>query len=216
MSEILDPTVLDLDANTIDDPFEYFDPFIEQIKNINIRDFDFDIFKKYVEELSVDEFEQLWKNKIFPVLQVIDENYLIVDIEEFEKSAPDVKQVMLVEYIEFLMSVLPYKVVFAKYIKKPFKSLTDLENWLSDKNIANDLALLLQEDVTIINNMFSLIKTTIASSKKADEYNQRAEKLKSYIEYENNFRDYFIGIVEDTDNEMLKNLILKYYESEFL
>ncbi len=210
-----DPTILDLTDQINEGQFEYFEPFLKEIKEINIKDFNFDIFKKYIEELNPDEFEHLWSKDLEDLMHFIDENYLIVDIEEFEKSDIDVKQIMFIEYIEFLMNVLPYKVVFAKYIKKPFKNLTELENWLDNKNISNDLALLLEEDITIINNMYNLIKSTISTSRKAVEYMQRAEKLKSYIEYESNFRDYFIGIVEDTDNEMLKHLILKYYESEF-
>ena len=211
-----DPTIIDLTDIANESEFEYFEPFVKQIYNINIKDFDFDIFKKYVEELTSEEFDKLWDEKFNDLMKYINDNYLVVDLDEFEKSESSVKQVMFIEYIEFLMKVLPYKVVFAKYIKKRFDNLNQLEDWLSNKQISNDLALLLEEDIVIINNMYNMIRNTIAESKKAEDYLQRADKLKSYIEYESNFRDYFISIVEDTEDEKLKDLILKYYDCEFI
>ena len=211
-----DPTIIDLTDIANESEFEYFEPFVKQIYDINIKDFDFDIFKKYVEELTSEEFDKLWDEKFNDLMKYINDNYLVVDLDEFEKSESSVKQVMFIEYIEFLMKVLSYKVVFAKYIKKRFDNLNQLEDWLSNKQISNDLALLLEEDIVIINNMYNMIRNTIAESKKAEDYLQRADKLISYIEYESNFRDYFISIVEDTEDEKLKDLILKYYDCEFI
>ena len=213
---VFDPTVIDIDTSSIDEPFEYLYPFFQQIKDININNFNFEIFKKYIEELSPEEFEILWDEKIRNLSQVINDNYLTVDMEDLEKSDAEARQIAFVKYVEFLMNVLPYKIVFGKYIKKPFKSLTELDNWLSEQDISNDLAQLLEEDIAVIMNMYNLIKTSILSGKRsATEYKQRAEKLKSFINHENDFKNYFINIVEDTDNENLKNLILKYYENEY-
>ena len=213
---VFDPTVINIDTNSIDEPFEYLYPFFQQIKDINIKDFDFEIFKKYIEELNTDEFEILWDEKIRALMQKIDDTYLTVDLEDLEKSDAESRQIAFIKYIEFLMNVLPYKIVFAKYIKRPFKTLTELENWLSGQDISNDLAQLLDEDVEVIKNMYNLIKTTILGSRRSvAEHKQRIEKLKSFIDHENDFKNYFISIVEDTDNENLKNLILKYYENEY-
>ena len=213
---VFDPTVIDIDTNSIDEPFEYLYPFFQQIKDININNFNFEIFKKYIEELSPEEFETLWDEKIRNLLQMINDSYLTVDIEDLEKSDAETRQIAFVKYVEFLMNVLPYKIVFGKYIEKPFKSLTELDNWLSEQDISNDLAQLLEEDIAVIKNMYNLIKTSILSSRRsATEYKQRVEKLRSFISHENDFKNYFISIVEDTDNENLKNLILKYYENEY-
>ena len=214
---VFDPTVINIDTNSIDEPFEYLYPFFQQIKDINIKDFNFEIFEKYIEELSLDEYETLWDEKIRSLLQEINSNYLIIDTEDLEKSDTKTCQIAFIKHIEFLMDTLPYKVIFAKYIKKPFKSLTELENWLSEQDISNDLAQLLEEDIVIVKNMYNLIKTTILGSKRSvAEHKQRVEKLKTFINHENDFKIHFINIVKDTDNENLKNLILEYYKNEYL
>ena len=185
---VFDPTVINIDTNSIDEPFEYLYPFFQQIKDINIKDFDFEIFKKYIEELNTDEFEILWDEKIRALMQKIDDTYLTVDLEDLEKSDAESRQIAFIKYIEFLMNVLPYKIVFAKYIKRLFKTLTELENWLSGQDISNDLAQLLDEDVEVIKNMYNLIKTTILGSRRSvAEHKQRIEKLKSFIDHENDF-----------------------------
>jgi len=217
MDTIFDPTVINIDVEAIDEPFEYLDQFFDQIKNINITDFNFDIFEKYITELSDADYVQLYDSKIKDILTSIDDSYLTVDIDEFDAADTEANKVMFVKYIEFLMDTLPYKIVFAEYIKKPFNTLSELEDWLADKNISEDLAKILESHITIINNMYNLIKTTIKMTKKpSKEYQQRADKLKYYLDYENNFKDYFIGLIEDTDNERLKNLILKYYGCEYV
>ncbi|HIP33459.1 MAG TPA: hypothetical protein EYG89_01705, partial [Bacteroidia bacterium] len=83
---VFDPTVINIDTNSIDEPFEYLYPFFQQIKNINIKDFNLDIFKKYIEELNSEEFDTLWDENIRPLLQKIDDEYLTVDLEDLEKS----------------------------------------------------------------------------------------------------------------------------------
>ena len=217
MDTIFDPTVINIDVEAIDEPFEYLDQFFDQIKNIDITDFNFDIFEKYITELSDADYAQLYDSKIKDILTSIDDSYLTVDIDEFDAADTEANKVMFVKYIEFLMDTLPYKIVFAEYIKKPFNTLSELEDWLAGKNISEDLAKILESHITIINNMYNLIKTTIKMTKKpSKEYQQRADKLKYYLDYENNFKDYFIGLIEDTDNERLKNLILKYYGCEYV
>ncbi len=214
---IFDPTVMNIDTDVIDEPFEYMEPFLNQIKNIDIQDFDFDLFEKYVEEMNSDEFTEFLNSKLLPVLQEIDGKYLVVDIDEFEKSDTDAQQVMAIKYAEFLMSVLPYRIVFAKYLRKPFSSLSELASWLDTRDVSADLAKLLEDDIVVIKNMYNLIKNTIYEARKPNtEYKQRIDKLSSYIEYEKNFKEYFIGIVQDTEQENLKNLILKYYSNEYL
>ena len=214
---IFDPTVMNIDTNMIDEPFEFMEPFLSQIKNIDIQDFDFDLFEKYVEEMNSDEFTEFLNSKLLPVLQEIDSKYLVVDIDEFEKSDTDAQQVMAIKYAEFLMSVLPYRIVFAKYLRKPFSSLSELASWLDTRDVSADLAKLLEDDIVVIKNMYNLIKNTIYEARKPNaEYKQRIDKLSSYIEYEKNFKEYFIGIVQDTEQENLKNLILKYYSNEYL
>ena len=217
MQEIFDPTVNNIDTDAIDEPFEYLYPFLEQIENININDFSFDIFEKYINELSDSDYQKLYDSKLKLLLDDIDNNFLTVDVDEFEEANIDANKVMFIKYVEFLMDTLPYKVVFAEYIREPFSSLSDLEKWLAGRDISEDLENILLTYINIINNMYDLIKNTIDTTKKLNkEYKQRVDKLKYYLDYENNFKDYFIGIVADTDNDKLKNLILNYYGSEYV
>ena len=214
---IFDSSIMNIDADTIDEPFEYMDQLLKQITTIDIQDFDFELFEKYVEELDSTEFNEFWNSKMLPVIREIDSKYMVVDIDEFENSDTNAKQIMTSKYIEFLMSVLPYKIIFAKYIRKPFNSISELATWLDTRDVSKDLTNLLNEDIIVIKNMYSLIKNTIYDAKKSNaEYKQRINKLSSYIEYEKNFKEYFIGIVQDTEQENLKNLILEYYSNEYL
>ena len=214
---IFDPTVINIDAEAVDEPFEYFDPLLTEIKNIDIQNFNFEIFEKYIEELTADEFTELWNSKLLPVMQEINDKYLVVDLDEFAHSDTETNQIMTIKYIEFLMSVLPYKIVFAKYLKKPFASLLELNSWLDSRDISEDIGQLLEDEIVVIKNMYDLIKTTIYESKKTNkEFQQRIDKLASYIKYEEDFKNYFIDIVKDTENEKLKNLILKYYANEYI
>jgi len=214
---IFDPTVINIDAEAVDEPFEYFDPLLTEIKNIDIQNFNFEIFEKYIEELTADEFTELWNSKLLPVMQEINDKYLVVDLDEFAHSDTETNQIMTIKYIEFLMSVLPYKIVFAKYLKKPFASLSELSSWLDSRDISEDIGQLLEDEIVVIKNMYDLIKTTIYESKKTNkEFQQRIDKLASYIKYEKDFKNYFIDIVKDTEDENLKNLILKYYANEYL
>ena len=213
-----DSTVEQIDMDTIQDDFVYLDPFISQIKNIDIQDFDYDIFQRYIEDIRDDRFETPWDEKLLPLLKYIDENYLITDYNEYEGLTPGQKKFMFLRTIKFLMLTLPYTIFFGRVLKKQFNTLTELENWLRKNDIESKLIQAIEHESIAISNIYSVIKQTIHSSTKkkiVEEYGDQANKLKEIIDYEKDFIEYFVGVIEDTDEEKLVHLLLKYYESEY-
>ena len=211
-----DPTVLNIDETVIDDPFEYMKPFIDQIKNINIRDFDYELFEKNINEMNDDDFEHFFQEYMIPVLQEIDDKYLLVDFNEFEVSNTDAKKVLLNEYIKFLMQELPYDIIFAHYINKPFNKLTEVDQWLAIHDISKDLSDIIDQQIITIKNTYNLINNEINTSKRVkNDYKSRAEKLASVINHTINTKEYFKEILNSTENSQLRDLILRYVENEF-
>jgi len=216
--EPFDPTVLNIDEEAIEEPYEYFNSLIQQVNDVNIQDFDYELFEKYTNELTEKEFEQVWNKKFIDMLNNIDDKYLAIDIDEFEESDSESKRIMLNKLIEFMMYVLPYKIVFSKIIKNKFSTINDLSSWIDKQDISELVSDAIEENIKVVNNMYNLIKNTIDENNKKniDEYRQRLLKLRNVLEYENSFKDYFINLVKGTEDSKLKSLILKYYENSYV
>ena len=195
---------------------------LQNIYNLNIKDFSFVIFEEDINRLNDSEFEYFWKKFFIPWLENIDENYLDINVEDFKFQLGSTleKRYLIKKIVHFIMYMLPYLILKKITERKKFISYDETMSYFKDlyENNPNEIKKLILREIDEIikysNNFLNSIQSVIKSSKK-DTIDNVIDILQDQISKQNEYYQIFKDIINNTINEKLLNLILDYYENDF-
>jgi hypothetical protein len=195
---------------------------LQNIYNLNIKDFSFVIFEEDINRLNDSEFEYFWEKFFIPWLENIDENYLDISVEDFKFQLGSTleKRYLIKKIVHFIMYMFPYLILKKITERKKFTSYDEAVLYfknLYDESPKEIKKLILREIDEIIKystNFLNSIQSVIKSSKK-DTIDNVIDILEDQISKQNEYYQIFKEIINNTVNEKLLNLILAYYENDF-
>ena len=195
---------------------------LQNIYNLNIKDFSFVIFEEDINRLNDSEFEYFWEKFFISWLENIDENYLDINIEDFKFQLGSTleKRYLIKKIVHFIMYMFPYLILKKITERKKFTSYDETVSYFKDlyEDNPNEIKKLILKEIDEIikysNNFLNSIQSVIKSSKK-DTIDNVIDILQDQISKQNEYYQIFKDIINNTVNEKLLNLILNYYENDF-
>lgn len=210
-----------LDYNTskedFEDEYEYILVYFDKIKNVDIKEFDYDTFRDYIAELTNKEFTKLWDKSIEELLSHINENYLDVEIDKYS-SIDDVriKRNVFLKITQFIMDSLPYD-FFVKVFPSSIVTINEATAFI-DSNLEDIVDNIIDEIrskqnvtkkiINIIDNVVDVAKKKSTKEMYKDRVNYVVKNVKTLAKYD----QYFISLITNTQKEHLKRLFKKYAE----
>lgn len=205
--------------------FDYMDSQIREIKEINIREFNFDQFKEDINDMKLEFFNMFFNEKIMDLFYDIEENYLFLNYEQLDllNHKPLIKEnvrnkIEMVEIIvDFYMFKLPY-VYFPKMINNN-KEL-DIYDLLNDVDLKEKLIKTISEDNNSLRNLSVLLNSlNKTQNKKMDEIelNKRTldlENLNNNLNRKANINYYYTNLINSTSSLNLQTLLNKYIDND--
>ena len=206
--------------------FDYMETQIKEIKEINIREFNFDQFKEDINDMKLEFFNMFFNEKIMDLFYDIEEDYLFLNYEQLDllNHKPLIKdtvksKIEMVEIIvDFYMFKLPY-VYFPKMINN-HKEL-DLYDLINDVDLKDKLIKTISEDNNSLRNLSVLLNSLnkTAQNKKMDEIelNKRAldlENLNNNLNKKANINYYYTNLINSTSTANLQTLLFKYIDND--
>lgn len=205
--------------------FDYMYSQIKEIKEINIREFNFDQFKEDINDMKLEFFNMFFNEKIMDLFYDIEENYLFLNYEQLDllNHKPLIKEnvrnkIEMVEIIvDFYMFKLPY-VYFPKMINNN-KEL-DIYDLLKDVDLKEKLIKTISEDNNSLRNLSVLLNSlNKTQSKKMDEIelNKRTldlENLNNNLNRKANINYYYTNLINSTSSLNLQTLLSKYIDND--
>lgn len=205
--------------------FDYMDSQIREIKEINIREFNFDQFKEDINDMKLEFFNMFFNEKIMDLFYDIEENYLFLNYEQLDllNHKPLIKEnvrnkIEMVEIIvDFYMFKLPY-VYFPKMINNN-KEL-DIYDLLNDVDLKEKLIKTISEDNNSLRNLSVLLNSlNKTQNKKMDEIelNKRTldlENLNNNLNRKANVNYYYTNLINSTSSLNLQTLLNKYIDND--
>lgn len=205
--------------------FDYMDSQIKEIKEINIREFNFDQFKEDINDMKLEFFNRFFNEKIMDLFYDIEENYLFLNYEQLDllNHKPLIKdtvrsKIEMVEIIvDFYMFKLPY-VYFPKMINNN-KEL-DIYDLLNDVDLKEKLIKTISEDNNSLRNLSVLLNSlNKTQNKKMDEIelNKRTldlENLNNNLNRKANVNYYYTNLINSTSSLNLQTLLNKYIDND--
>lgn len=205
--------------------FDYMYSQIKEIKEINIREFNFDQFKEDINDMKLEFFNMFFNEKIMDLFYDIEENYLFLNYEQLDllNHKPLIKEnvrnkIEMVEIIvDFYMFKLPY-VYFPKMINNN-KEL-DIYDLLNDIDLKEKLIKTISEDNNSLRNLSVLLNSlNKTQNKKMDEIelNKRMldlENLNNNLNKKANINYYYTNLINSTSTLNLQALLNKYIDND--
>lgn len=205
--------------------FDYMNSQIREIKEINIREFNFDQFKEDINDMKLEFFNMFFNEKIMDLFYDIEENYLFLNYEQLDllNHKPLIKEnvrnkIEMVEIIvDFYMFKLPY-VYFPKMINNN-KEL-DIYDLLNDVDLKEKLIKTISEDNNSLRNLSVLLNSlNKTQNKKMDEIelNKRTldlENLNNNLNRKANVNYYYTNLINSTSSLNLQTLLNKYIDND--
>ena len=205
--------------------FDYMETQIKEIKEINIREFNFDQFKEDINDMKLEFFNMFFNEKIMDLFYDIEEDYLFLNYEQLDllNHKPLIKdtvksKIEMVEIIvDFYMFKLPY-VYFPKMINN-HKEL-DLYDLINDVDLKDKLIKTISEDNNSLRNLSVLLNSlNKTQNKKMDEIelNKRTldlENLNTNLNKKANINYYFTNLINSTSTANLQTLLFKYIDND--
>ncbi len=205
--------------------FDYMYSQMKEIKDINIREFNFDQFKEDINDMKLEFFNMFFNEKIMDLFYDIEENYLFLNYEQLDllNHKPLIKEnvrnkIEMVEIIvDFYMFKLPY-VYFPKMINN-HKEL-DIYDLLNDIDLKEKLIKTISEDNNSLRNLSVLLNSlNKTQSKKMDEIelNKRTldlENLNNNLNKKANINYYYTNLINSTSILNLQALLNKYIDND--
>ena len=193
------------------------------LNDLNIKDFNFLIFEDDIEKLSDEEFEYFWEKFFKLWLDKINDNYLEIDLDlfYFQLSNTQEKKYLLKKIVHFITMFLPYNVI-KTIINKRFTSFEECEASLTDLiiNLSSDPGFIRESILEEINNNIQKVKNlytsleSMTSLAKKNTLDDSLELLHSQLNKQIDYLEIFKTVIQNTDEENLKDLILIYIDKD--
>ena len=195
---------------------------LQNIQNLNIKDFSYVIFEEDINRLNDSEFEYFWAKFFLPWLNYIDENYLDIEIDQFKFQLSNTleKRYLVKKLVHFIMFLIPYMILKKVLQRKNITDYNEAVQYFKDlylnepKEIKTMFIKEIDEIIQYSNNFLNTISQVIKSSKK-DTLENLIGLLDSQISKQNDYYLILKDIIYNTSSDKLISLIGQYLDNDF-
>ena len=187
---------------------------LEFLQKLDFHNFNYFNFEQDVIDLNNAEFAFWFDRGFQPWLINIDQNYLDLDYEDlfYQFNNIEEKRLFLLKIVNFVMYLLPYEILRNIFINEDISNSVELLEYLEDDHFLITLRESIMFEIDrnkkgvedFVDALFQLGK--VAKKNLEDE---DVVPLKEHIEKQNFFLDIFKRLIENTDMQKLKNLIIQ-------
>ena len=208
-------TGLDIDNPGIEqvkeDDLFYMQDTVDNIKEFNIKDFNYIVFEEDLDNMYKPEFNKFFSDSIVPMLDSINE-YLAIDIQEVQNESYRVKHTFVKNIVRFLMNTLPY-IYMKEYLGsngiEGFHDALDAFDVDVKNNIMNQIDKS-RTQYESFNNMMGDIEDTITNEKKRNKFNDALSLLESSMDNKTKLLEYYKSIIDNSGEEGIQRLFKIY------
>ena len=198
-----------------DHGYEYYlQKPIQQIKDLDIKNFNFIIFEEDIDNMEADEFKNFYDNWFIPAIEYLN-NYLDIDISTIQFKTFRLKQIFVKNIIKFVMNTLPYT-YFKNYLNtcsvESFHEALDHLDGIKEKLL--EQVYVLNKQYTNFVELMSNIEDTIANEKKRNQFNDMLTLLDTNMDSKFKITEYQKHVIQDTPEQSLKDLMKKYLQND--
>jgi hypothetical protein len=232
-------------------PTEKYRPTIEDILSeskylldIDILNFNYYLFEGDLEKLQPDEFQLVLNDLIEKFIEVINENYLNIEIRNILQKNELEQKIFLKKFILFFMQILPYEIL-KPILKNPdqLRELHSNELYDTDSSmipeeqfstptetmlyrifdtdneniykIKDFINIEIDKKIKKMGNFINIIDEIMEVSKKNTLEDSR-DIFETHINTQNAYYRIYKDVLQNTDLEKLVNLFRKYIEKDYL
>lgn len=193
------------------------------LKNLDIKNFNYYMFIEDIERMTPDEFEWWYTHAFRDWVSNIDESYLYLDFDTLDSSfnKTSEKKLFLSKLVHFVMFFLPYQIIRDLIKLKMSSDIQTFINLLNDSKTDANLLIALRTDMVEIidSNMIQLDDFVSALGKfekvaKKNITESSVEKLDKYVEKQNFFMSIFKEIIINSDMENVRDLLFEFIKND--
>jgi len=205
-----------------EDIMYFLDKDLEYLRDLDIQNFNFNIFEDDLDKLNDNEFEFFWKRFFLPWLHKIDENYLSIGVEDFQfqLSNSSEKRFLIKKLIHFVMLFLPYIAISKVLEKAGIETLSQARDEFQfyethDSFLRTSIIESLDYSIEKLNNLIKSLKSFSKITKKG-ELGYSVDILEDQTRKQQYYTEIFKNIINRTSAEKLNNLVKLYIEKDFI
>jgi len=203
------------EVNLVDDTeLYYMQNSLQNIKESNIKEFNYIVFEEDLDNMYKSEFEEFFKMKLVPLIENFDD--LNISLDELHNEPYRVKQAFAKNIIRFIMNTLPYIYMKEFMESKEVEGLHDALDLLND-DLNDNIIAQINVSKSQYNNFSSMminIEDTITNDKKRDKFTGMLSLLDASMDNKSKLLDYYISIIVNSGNDGLRNLCTKYLKND--
>jgi len=210
MFKIDKPTKIELEEE-----FYYMQNTIDDIKNVNIKDFNYIIFEEDLDNMYKTEFLKFFNKNIKALIEDLN-IYLSIDLDELFEAPYRIKLSFVKNIVRFFMNTLPYIYMKEFLSSNEVEGLHDALDLFDDNlqtNIINQIKKS-QEQYSSFNTMMSDIEDTITNEKKKNKFNNMLTLLDASMTNKSKLLDYYKSIIQNSGHDGIKSLFKLYLKND--
>ncbi len=201
------------EEQVLDSNLYYMDNHIDNIKNYNIKSFNYIVFEEDLDNMSKHELLSFF-NDYF--IELINTSELKISIDEVIGQPYRVKLLFIKNVIRFLMNTLPYNYLKQYFEEHEVSGLHDALDLL-DVDLVTELTNKIDSSNKYLENFEALmgnVETGITNEKKRNKFNEMLNLLESSMTTKTNLLQYYKSILLDTGNDSLHTLCKAYVKND--
>jgi hypothetical protein len=194
-------------------------PEFEFLQDLDFKNFNYFSFEHDITDMSSGEFEWWYEGTFEPWLRIIDENYLDIDFENiyYKFNSQEEKRVFLLKIVNFIMFLLPYQILRAVFKNQDIDDVQELKLFLEDDmNLIHLREWIMEELDHNMTQFDDFVKVLLRFEKiaKKNLVEENIELLDEHVKKQNLFLEIFKGIMQETDMEKFRDLLVKMVEKD--
>ncbi len=206
---------IDNTDSTKESELYYMQDVVQNILNLNIKDFNYIVFEEDLDNMYKTEFNVFFDEYMIPLITQLDE-YLSIDIEMVQSEPYRTKHAFVKNIVRFIMNTLPY-IYMKEYLHDNqidgFHDALDAFDTNVKQNIVSQIEKS-KEQYNSFNSMMSDIEETITNEKKKNKFNDMLSLLDASMNNKTKLLDYYISIINDSGEEGLQKLFKIYLKND--
>jgi len=204
------------DFKSVETPEVYYmTNVIEDIKNLNIKNFNYIIFEEDLDNMSKADFNYFLKEELSPIIYKMRDK-LDIDIDLIYSSNIGAQQIYVKNVVRFIMNTLPYI-----YLRGYIDTL-EMENYhdiLDDLkvNTIDKMILRIQEaskQYSSFNDIMNGLEDNLPNDKKKENFNDMLALLDTSTQAEKRLLHYQEEIIDNSSSEGLFELLKIYLNKD--
>lgn len=195
--------------------FYYMQEALNNIKELNIQNFNYIVFEEDLDNMYKSEFEEFYRTQIIPTFEYL-KQYIDIDTEIVHDEPYRIKHIFVKNIVRFIMNTLPYIYMKEFLETKDVEGMHDAFDEFNDDIKINIITQINKshEQFENFNSMMTDIGGGITNDKKRGKFNGMLGLLDSSINNKSKLLDYYVSVIQNSGSDNLKELFKTYVRND--